>query len=218
METFAEKDLGILVTGDLKWERHIVKLCSSVTFYAKLVFKSFKLKSISIIRALYKSLIRPKLEYATVIWSPSTKAHVAMVERVQHRCTKFGPLANLSYHDRLVQLGLTTLEVRRKRGDLIQMYKYVKGIDRIQFVNPPVFRNNITRSHGLQFEGDRVFKLHQARKNYFLNRVNKDWNELPLEVLSATSVDDFKKKLDRLKQFQFGCFDLNFVPVVKTRA
>jgi hypothetical protein len=68
------------------------------------------------------------------------------------------------------------------------------------------------------FEGDRVFKLHQARKNYFLNRVNKDWNELPLEVLGATSVDDFKKKLDRLKQFQFGCFDLNFVPVVKTRA
>jgi hypothetical protein len=63
-----------------------------------------------------------------------------------------------------------------------------------------------------------VFKLHQARKNYFLNRVNKDWNELPLEVLSATSVDDLKKKLDRLKQFQFGCFDLNFVPVVKTRA
>jgi hypothetical protein len=117
-----------------------------------------------------------------------------------------------------VQLGLTTLEVRRKRGDLIQMYKYVKGIDRIQFVNQPVFRNNITRSHGLQFEGDRVFKLHQARKNCFLNRVNKDWNELPLEVLSATSVDDFKKKLDRLKQFQFGCFDLNFVPVVKTRA
>jgi hypothetical protein len=63
METFAEKYLDILVTGDLKWERHIVKLCSSVTFYAKLVFKSFKLKSISIIRALYKSLIRPKLKF-----------------------------------------------------------------------------------------------------------------------------------------------------------
>jgi hypothetical protein len=39
-----------------------------------------------------------------------------------------------------------------------------------------------------------------------------------VDVLGATSVDDFKKKLDRLQQFQFGCFDLNFVPVVKTRA
>jgi hypothetical protein len=27
--------------------------------------------------------------------------------------------------------------------------------------------------------------------------------------LGATSVDDFKKKLDRLQQFQFGCFDFN---------
>jgi hypothetical protein len=60
-----------------------------------------------------------------------------------------------------------------------------------------------------------VFK---ARRNYFLNWVNKDWNELPMDVLGAISVDDFKKKLDRLKQFQFECFDLNFVLVIKNRA
>jgi hypothetical protein len=219
METLVEKDLGIMVTGDLQWDRHIVKLCSSVNFYAKLVFKSFDFKSVSIIRSIYTSLIRPKLEYATVIWSPKLERHKELVEKVQHRCTKFGPLANLSYHERLVQLGLTTLEVRRKRGDLIQMYKYAKGIDRIQFVNPPVFRKNITRSHGFQFDGvDRVSMLHRARKYYFLNRVVNDWNKLPPEVLEATSVDDFKKKLDKLDQFKFGCFDSNNVPVVKTGA
>jgi hypothetical protein len=80
-----------------------------------------------------------------------------------------------------------------------------------------VFHNNLKRSHELQFEGDRVFKLHLARNKYFMNRVNKDWKELPLKVLGATSVDNFKKKFDRLKKFQFGCFDLNFVSVVKTR-
>jgi hypothetical protein len=128
-----------------------------------------------------------------VIWSPKLERHKELVEKVQHRCTKFGPLANLSYHERLVQLRLTTLEVRRKRGDLIQMYKYAKGIDRIQFVNPPVFRENITRSHGFQFDGvDRVSMLHRARKYYFLNRVVNDRNKLPPEVLEATSVDDFK--------------------------
>jgi hypothetical protein len=56
-----------MVTGDLQWDRHIVKLRSSVNFYAKLVFKSFDFKSVSIIRSIYTSLIRPKLEYATVI-------------------------------------------------------------------------------------------------------------------------------------------------------
>jgi hypothetical protein len=60
-------------------------------------------------------------------------------------------------------------------------------------VNPPVFRENITRSHGFQFDGvDRVSMLHRARKYYFLNRVVNDWNKLPPEVLEATSVDDFK--------------------------
>jgi hypothetical protein len=50
METLVEKDLGIMVTGDLQWDRHIVKLCSSVNFYAKLVFKGFDFKSVNIIR------------------------------------------------------------------------------------------------------------------------------------------------------------------------
>jgi hypothetical protein len=84
------------------------------------------------------------------------------------------------------------------------MYKYAKGIDRIQVVDPPLFRKNITRSHGFQFDGDdRVSMLHRAKKYYFLNSVVNDWNKLPSEVLSATSVDDFKKKLDRLEQFKF---------------
>ena len=150
----------------------IIIICSSVTFYAKLVFQSFKFKSIGtervLIRAIYKYLIRPKLEYANVIWSPTLEKHTKMLESVQHPCTKFGSLATLSYHDRLVQLGLTTLESRCNRGDLIQMYKYVKGIDKIQFVNPRCsVCYNITKSHGFQFEGDKVSMLRKAKRGLF---------------------------------------------------
>jgi hypothetical protein len=138
------------------------------------------------------------------------------VEKVQHRCTKFGPQANLSYHERLVQLGLTTLDVRRKRRDLIQMYKFDKGIDRIQFVNPSLFLKIITRSHGFQFDGDdRVSMLHRTRKYYFLNRVVNDWNKLTSEILEATSVDNFKKKLGKLDQFKFECFDSKIYQLLK---
>jgi hypothetical protein len=53
------------------------------------------------------------------------KTHIDMLENVQRRCTKLGPLVTLCYHDRLVQKVLYTLETRRKRADLIQIIKYV---------------------------------------------------------------------------------------------
>jgi hypothetical protein len=60
-------------------------------------------------------------------------------------------LTNLSYQDHLIKLGLTTLETRRRRGDLVQMFKYVKGFDTLKFVDPPKFLNNKTRSHKYNF-------------------------------------------------------------------
>jgi hypothetical protein len=79
-----------------------------------------------------------------VIWSPIKKAHIQMLEKIQRKCTKYGPLFKLNYEDRLIQLGLTSLETSRKRGDVIHMFKYVKGIDEINFVNPPVFLKTFT--------------------------------------------------------------------------
>ena len=55
------------------------------------------------------------------------------MERVQHRATKFvHTINNLKYEDRLIALGLTTLNVRRKRNDLIQLYKFMNGKDVIE--------------------------------------------------------------------------------------
>ena len=40
---------------------------------------------------------------------------------------------SLSYYDRLKKFGLTTLETRRLRGDLIEIYKFFKGYDKVDF-------------------------------------------------------------------------------------
>ena len=36
-----------------------------------------------------------------------------------------------NYNERLIAVGLTTLEVRRDRGDLIQTYKLIKGLEQV---------------------------------------------------------------------------------------
>ena len=63
--------------------------------------------------------------------SPSLKADIATLKKVQKRATKMiRTIKDQSYEDRLRALGLTSLEDRRVRGDLIQMYKIVNGLER----------------------------------------------------------------------------------------
>ena len=54
------------------------------------------------------------------------------MERVQRKATRLIPgLARLSCEERLKEAELHTLERRWLRGDMIEMFKIMKGIDKI---------------------------------------------------------------------------------------
>src|SRR6218665_2163712 len=77
---------------------------------------------------LYKTLVRPQLEYCIQVWRTYLKQDMEKLEKVQ-RATKMiqGFIKYLSYEERLIRCGLTTLEKRRSRGDLIEAYKIITG-------------------------------------------------------------------------------------------
>ena len=106
-EVNVEKDLGVYVTSDLNWDKQVSHVCFKANFWFKMISKCFVFKSKDLIRKLYITLIRPKLEYANAIWSPTSKKQISMLEKVQRRCTKVGPLRNLTYTERLKELCLT---------------------------------------------------------------------------------------------------------------
>ena len=68
--------------------------------------------------------------YQTLVWYPKRLTDVDKLERVQKRATKLIPakLSNKPYKDRLMALNLPTLKYRRYRGDMIELFKIVKGI------------------------------------------------------------------------------------------
>ena len=70
------------------------------------------------------------MEDAALVWNCLSKKYVKKVEKVQRRATKMIPqLRNLNYEERLLNLDLTSLEERRRRGDMIQMYKVHKKVN-----------------------------------------------------------------------------------------
>ena len=103
-------------------------------------------------------------------------------------------ISNLKYEDRLIALGLTTLNVRRKRGDLIQLYKFMHGIDVIEINKSFSLVNNNLRGHCFKYYKE-INRL-PSREHFFFNRIANLWNSLPNEVVSALSVDTFKAALD----------------------
>ena len=76
--------------------------------------------------------VRPHLKYAVVAWNPYTKEGKRILEKIQRRVIRVTKsLEGLSYEERLSNIGLTSLERRRERGDMIQMHKILKGSDQV---------------------------------------------------------------------------------------
>ena len=102
-------------------------------------------------RNLYKTIVRPHLEYATTVCTPLFKKDMIAIENVQRRATKLvTSIKNLSYPERLRKLGLPSLEYRHERADLVEVYKIMHNIDKIDKDKLFGFRTcTVTRGHQL---------------------------------------------------------------------
>jgi hypothetical protein len=92
-------------------------------------------------------------------------------------------------------VGLTTLECRRVRADLLEVFKILKGYEGVE--EQLFFSRHIsnTRGHTMKLHKDRVNR--DVLKYSFANRVIEQWNRLPEEVVSANGINTFKNKLDK---------------------
>ena len=107
-------------------------------------------------------------------------------------------VSQLSYPERLKALNLPTVTYRRLRGDMIQVFKYLRRYYDVNWSN--LFHINeeaayCTRGH--EFELSKTSHSSVLRQNFSAVRVINNWNALPEEIVCSSSLNAFKNNLDR---------------------
>ena len=118
---------------------------------------------------------------------------IAVLEKVQRRATRMIiECKGKTYEERLKLVGLTTLENRRLRSDLIEVFRIIlkgyEGLDEKAFFKR---QQGVTRGHTLKLYKQRVNK--DVFKFSFGHRVVDEWNKLPEEVINAEGINTFKQ-------------------------
>ena len=190
-----ERDLGVIITDNMKAGSQCVKAAASGNKVLGLIKRVFASRSKEVILPLYKTIVRPHLEYCVQAWRPFLKKDIELLE-VQHRATKcISGMAGYSYEERLRLLKLPSLEYRRVRGDLIEVYKMYKGWSCLKFEEYFEFNNSNLRGHQAKIFKKRF--LHNISKYSFSNRIIDIWNTMPPHMLSCQNINSFKVELDK---------------------
>ena len=201
-------DLGVLIDRELKFHGHVRRVVGVASGLSVNILGSTVCKDRDFLLNIYKSLIRPHLEYASCVWNVGYIGDLRLIESVQRRWTRsISDLSELSYGERLNRLDLFSMKGCLLRSDLIAVWKIFHNLSALQpqslFVMETTHR---TRGHS--------FKIHvprsrlDLRKHFFSVRVIETWNRLSSETVEAETLGCFKSLLRRdLGQSLFDYYD-----------
>ena len=197
-----EKDVGVIISDNMKPSLQCAKAAKKANGVLGQLTRGVSYRDKDCFINLFQTYVRPHLEYAVAAWSPWNQGDKDILEAVQKRAVMM--VTNLKgryYSQRLEELGMTTLEERRERGDLIQAYKVLTGREKVDYNNwfkmcAAISDTRETRNTAGLFNVERMEGRLETRKNFWSVRVASRWNRLPDLVKAANSVDSFKNGLD----------------------
>nr|VZI29512.1 unnamed protein product [Spirometra erinaceieuropaei] len=178
-EVDSQKDVGVWITTSLKPSLHCTKIAKSAMSVLYLVKRAFSAFDEDCFAKVFRTFVRPQLEFAIQAWRPWTAKDLSILERVQRRATKL-----------VAGQGSLPYATRQLRGDLIQVFRIIRGQD-CSLVPGDFFELATTtnlRGHPLKLRvtGARL----DTRKFFFSNRVVEAWNALPVDVVMSASVEE----------------------------
>ena len=189
-------DLGVTVSNDLSWSKHIEITAAKANKTLGLIKRICRdITDPATRRLLYCTLVRPKLEYASAVWSPNTVKHCSLIENIQRRATKFilNYSKDMSYTERLIATNLLPLEFRREISDLLLVFKAKTGLIPMDINNylctyEPGYKSRNYDENNFNF-------LTKHKQQYFRNsffiRSASLWNSIPSDLKTCNRLNSF---------------------------
>ena len=190
--------LGFSISHDLSWANHVRSTVAKCSKLCGFIRRTVNSRNPVILKKLFCSLCRPILEYGVPVWLPHQKNHIAAIEAVQRRftrfCFSFDRANSLSYHERLIILKMPPLYNRMIYLSICLVVKSLHGLYDMPYDTLP--KPSVRRSHIL------VFNHELARTNCLkyslLHMFPRVWNSLPrttADLCVGTSVRPFLNAL-----------------------
>ena len=204
-----EKDLGVLTSDTLLWTDQITASIAKANKLICWIARCIINRGRDVMLPVYKTLIRPQLEYCVQLWNPAAEhgnwSSILKIEGVQRRFTRMiDGVGLLPYSERLEILRLTTLIEHRYRGDLIEVFKAKTSTSDLQ----GVFNFSRSGSNLLStmnsYSGSAHFR--RIKRNFINERIVSYWNRLPSNIKNSESTQGFKVNLER---FKVACLNEN---------
>ena len=192
------KYLGLTIDSKLSWSEHIRQITNRANSIKGFLQRNLHSCPISVKVSCYKSLIKPILEYACVVWDPYTQKDILAIESVQRRCARFVYNNYSSYAsvtNMLQNLNWPPLAHCRNQLKAITMFKIMHQLIDIpaDTILIPAPSNYSLRGHSMRLLQPNT-RVNSYLNSFFPSSI-KIWNNLPNNLITCSSLDQFKARL-----------------------
>ena len=211
------KDLGVYMSGTCSFNYHIASLVKAASQVSAWILRTFLSREKNLMKTLMKSLLVPKCEYASVVWSPFDKKNIALIENIQRRFTSkirdyqtFDEehqrwICSVNYVDRLKDLKIYSLVRRRERVMILYAYRVLIGLLEFQWFEAyeDFPGSGIKLKPKYNSRARNIVK--RCRHSSFFYKGAQLYNLIPVELRQVEEiivpnqghVNTFKEKLDK---------------------
>ena len=198
-EVESAKYLGVNIHNKLSWNTHINQVVKKANNTRAFLQRNIYQCPRKTKELCYKTLVRPQMEYASIIWDPHTANYTQSLEMVQRRAARFVTgdfYRTSSVNNMLHQLQWPTLQERRAENKVIMMFRIVNNLVAIptECLIPTAAT---VRGHNHRYLVPYA-RTDTYQRSFFPDTIRL-WNNLPSSIVACNSINTFKSELQNIK-------------------